>query len=134
MLWIGLPKRQIGGNQRTAPGFPDSDRVDYTNYNPTTSSNAISCLWACALLEVESLLSAHGKAGDFIEAGPLGVAADRTSVAAAQPLTGRQLGHYQILSRLGEGGMGIIYKARGLFIVTSSRETSWLVKEFQKGL
>jgi len=67
---------------------------------------------AALRLEVESLLSAHGRAADFIEAGPVGANAGRTSVAAAQSLTGRQIGHYQILAPLGEGGMGIVYKAR----------------------
>ena len=64
--------------------------------------------------EVESLLAAHDRAGSFIEAFPV----DETAVALAgeaasrQPaLVGRTVGHYEVLSALGAGGMGEVYLA-----------------------
>src|SRR5262245_41316368 len=59
--------------------------------------------------EVESLLSAHGKAEGFTEATPMRTPGNRDG--EARDLNGRQVGHYQLLSRIGEGGMGIVYKA-----------------------
>jgi len=59
--------------------------------------------------EVESLLSAHGKAGDFIEAPALEAASQGAGVRI---VAGQQLGPYKILSLLGAGGMGEVYRAK----------------------
>ncbi|HSB10276.1 MAG TPA: protein kinase [Blastocatellia bacterium] len=73
--------------------------------------------------QVEALLESHQEAGDFIEEAPLAGAissiveasADETAKAdATRALTGRRVGHYEIQSLIGAGGMGEVYLARDL--------------------
>ncbi len=61
--------------------------------------------------EVMALLSHAPKAERFLET-PLGEVAAQVLVEPARSLTGRQLGGYQVISLLGTGGMGDVYRAR----------------------
>jgi len=68
--------------------------------------------------EVESLLSAYGRAADFLErpVSPSPLPTDVLSIAernAEWRLTiGAHLGHFEIVGRVGAGGMGEVYRAR----------------------
>ena len=61
--------------------------------------------------EVESLLAQEKGAG-FLESPALEVAAQQLATDRGQDLIGRRIGCYQIVSLLGAGGMGEVYRAR----------------------
>ena len=61
--------------------------------------------------KVEALLAADEQAVSFIEAPAVQFAAPLLADKQAEPLIGRSLSHYRIISLLGTGGMGEVYLA-----------------------
>ncbi|HEX6183590.1 MAG TPA: protein kinase [Pyrinomonadaceae bacterium] len=62
--------------------------------------------------EVESLVAAHEREGDFFYELPSRVAADAVGAARAELEPGRAVGSFRITGTLGEGGMGKVYLAQ----------------------
>ena len=61
--------------------------------------------------EVEELLSSHDQAHSFIETPASGLAAELLAKGHAGLKVGQTVGHYEIVSVLGVGGMGEVYLA-----------------------
>jgi hypothetical protein len=57
--------------------------------------------------QVERMLESHQKASGFLERSPELTSTDATS----EVFEGQRLGPYQLVSRLGAGGMGVVFRA-----------------------
>src|SRR5687768_5160038 len=62
--------------------------------------------------EVESLLAGQASTGGFLDDPALAAAGLMGSETGGSMLTGRRFGAYEVLARIGAGGMGEVYHAR----------------------
>src|SRR5213080_723813 len=61
--------------------------------------------------QVESLIASHDQAGDSIEAMAAEAATEILGDDQAGSIVGKQIGHYQVVSCIGRGGMGEVFLA-----------------------
>ena len=64
--------------------------------------------------EIESLLESDEKAPEFIASLPAELSSDVIEIAGRDAVVGRTIGHYEVLERIGSGGMGDVYLVRDL--------------------
>ena len=88
--------------------------------------------------EIEELLEQDRAAGSFLESPPTGLDVTVSSPILAKP--GTQIGPYQLLERIGHGGMGVVYLAEqtqpvrrrvALKIIKPGMDTQQVIRRFE---
>src|SRR5579863_9411876 len=93
--------------------------------------------------EIESLLLSHEQAGaaDFLNTSGLDLASAAEETTASPSMIGRRIGSYQIVERIGAGGMGEVYRAvradeqyqqqAALKIVRTGQDSTFVIGRFK---
>src|SRR5690349_110646 len=94
--------QQIREVFHAAVDLPAGERERYLN---------TACTDAAMRREVESLLKSHEDAGDLLEVPALKLDTENSKSDQDDPWIGNSIGNYQVIAKIGQGGMGTVYRA-----------------------